>query len=779
MKQLNGTVTLSFLEEDNQQRVIFRVVPLCTREGLIFQSQKTEFPDQGSLRIVPDKREQSTFKERMRSMGCLCAIHLCSEGKELTKVRQNRNYDPAQGECNQFAIYSDVVCEFADDGVFEVFDEDSDFTGALSSHVLLRRGKVLYGPLEKTETPDWEQIHPFGNDSYLLHTVTLMEGEHRCFYWNPEQTINWRQRRGTLRRMKSHSEARRDVSPMQSEDEIAAAPERQVYRMQDAPEQTTDEEEAQYTQPERNAAPILAQVDDAASGDAALPIGTKLDILDASISFEEQISKLDQPLSSDANLLSHKRAPIVAHLRTEPEKPVHFSGTPLVKASAKIPAPVRNGEKFREVVENQIRVVHQMPDAYPSDFAYIENPVENINAALDAAWSSPERQQQVLDSLCANTAFAEAFQRHLRFSGKMQSAVSAAQQQLEDIEAERLSLLVQIDALKSDEKTAREKLLADLNKQKQEELDAITSRVQAAQADYNTIGDMLKTMEDSMRENTLEVLAENGVQFCESTGDTVVLAPVRGQKRTCSELSDTVRMALTHHGFACTQDDARELLLFFTLFDEFVLTAATESVAELCARALLDGLGLSKVTAFTHANTRLVVASVLPDKGLRTPTVEVCSANREKLNPYGHKTIRLMDMQTAAQSALPVVAAPQYKPNGHEIQVMLPQQPVALQTFETLCEDASPLLSQGEVWMSELETALAQQDEPLSAITCQQMRLFIGAAASVLRGGFLAAADAAVLSWIIPFIRTRTLNVQALKPVLESLPRALSTLGIE
>ena len=68
MKQINGTITLSFLEEDNQQRVIFRVVPLCTREGAVFRDKTVEFPDQGSLRIVPDKREQSTFKERMRAM---------------------------------------------------------------------------------------------------------------------------------------------------------------------------------------------------------------------------------------------------------------------------------------------------------------------------------------------------------------------------------------------------------------------------------------------------------------------------------------------------------------------------------------------------------------------------------------------------------------------------------------------------------------------------------------------------------------------------------------
>ena len=199
MKQLNGTVTLCYLEEDNQQRVIFRVVPLCTREGVVFRSQKTEFPDHGSLRIVPDKREQSTFKERMRAMGNLCAIQLISDGKELAKVRQNRNYDPGQGECNQFAIYSDVISEFSDEGVFEVFDEGADYSSALSPRVLLRRGKVLYGPLDRTAPADWSVLRPYGNDSYLLHCVEMPDASQHTYYWDPEQTVNWRQRRGTLR----------------------------------------------------------------------------------------------------------------------------------------------------------------------------------------------------------------------------------------------------------------------------------------------------------------------------------------------------------------------------------------------------------------------------------------------------------------------------------------------------------------------------------------------------------------------------------------------------
>ena len=100
MKEINGTITLAFVEEDNRQRVIFRVIPLCTREGSTFHGGAEEFPDEGSLRIVPDKREQSTFKERMREIDGLCVIQLASDGKELMKVRQNRNYAPDQGEKN-------------------------------------------------------------------------------------------------------------------------------------------------------------------------------------------------------------------------------------------------------------------------------------------------------------------------------------------------------------------------------------------------------------------------------------------------------------------------------------------------------------------------------------------------------------------------------------------------------------------------------------------------------------------------------------------------------
>ena len=142
MKEINGTITLAYVEEDNRQRVIFRVIPLCTREGSVFHGSAEDFPDEGSLRIVPDKREQSTFKERMREAGGLCAIQLASDGKELMKVRQNRNYAPEEGEKNQFAIYSDVICELTEDGCFEVVEPGTDASAALTAKVLLRKDKI-------------------------------------------------------------------------------------------------------------------------------------------------------------------------------------------------------------------------------------------------------------------------------------------------------------------------------------------------------------------------------------------------------------------------------------------------------------------------------------------------------------------------------------------------------------------------------------------------------------------------------------------------------------
>ena len=59
------------------------------------------------------------------------------------------------------------------------------------------------------------------------------------------------------------------------------------------------------------------------------------------------------------------------------------------------------------------------------------------------------------------------------------------------------------------------------------------------------------------------------------------------------------------------------------------------------------------------------------------------------------------------------------------------------------------------------------------------MRLFVSAAANRLRGGFIAAADAAVLGWVVPAVCRRELNAEPLRQAIAGLPRCLSALGIQ
>ncbi len=879
MKQLNGTITLSFLEEDNQQRVIFRVIPLCTREGAVFHTRTIEFPDQGSLRIVPDKREQSTFKERMRSMGCLCAIQLLNEGKELGKVRQNRNYDPNQGERNQFAIYSDVVCEFTPDGVFEVYNENEEYGNALSPRVLIRRGQVLYGPLDRAEKPDWATLRPFGNDSYLLQTVELPNAAQSCFYWNPEQTLNWRQRRGTLRHGKPHEEGQDDepedepsapsVQPLVKPNPIPAPVPPVAVRKPEFPGFAAVSALAEAAPVVREAAPVVREPAPvvrepvpvvreaalvvrepvpvvreaapvvreaapavrepapivrepalivrepapviretvpvvrepvpeprqeepaaeplanpealrptfAAQADSSLPIGMKLEILNGDISFEDQLSQLDQPLPMDANLLAH--ASSAAAAEEQAEAPLHFSGTPLVKTGVKPPLTLRGGGSVQNVIEREVREAYHREGAYPTDFKPLDNPVDNLCKALETVWASTGTQRQALETLSENEAFTQAFLLQLRQNGGETGAVKAAQDQLADIEAERLSLLMELDAAKSEDKAARDALCASMNQKKRDEVAKLEERARALRTDTETLHATLISLGEQAQGVTLEALVHSGAQLCTSNGETVALSPRIGMEKKPEELIASVRMALGRQGFAVSEDDATELLTFFALQDDLTVCAPTAAIGELYVRALTNALGLSNVTAYTRAGDYLTVASLLPENGQRTPTVEVSAFARAAVHAYGHKTLRIAAAQeVTAADGLPVATAPAYRPGTNMVREAQPAAPVMLESLWAFADAAAPLSPAGEAWFIELAGEMEQQGAPLAQTDQNRMRAFIAAASARLRGGFLVAADAAALGWVVPLARERRLNTEALRSTLVGLPRTLAALNI-
>ena len=165
----SGKIVLSFIEEDNVQRAYFRIRPLLTGEGALTKQDIDALPDDGYLRIVPDKNEQHTFKDRMRSLGYLCVLDLKNIPPETIKIRNNKNYAPARGENNQFIVYSDAVQAVPPQLVYEVISaEQGDKERiAQSSTALcyLRSGGRIYGPVSRATALDQEGACRAGSQS--------------------------------------------------------------------------------------------------------------------------------------------------------------------------------------------------------------------------------------------------------------------------------------------------------------------------------------------------------------------------------------------------------------------------------------------------------------------------------------------------------------------------------------------------------------------------------------------------------------------------------------
>ena len=187
---LQGKLTLAFLEEDRPQGGLFRVKPLINDDTVFSADLTKDLPDDGYLRVVPDKNEQRTFKTRMRELAPLCVIDLRNEAKG--KVKKNRNYRPDKQENNQYVVYSDVIRPCPADRVFQVVQE-SGLENALTDKVYIRSGANIQGPCLKNGEAAGGSLEKLPPDSRFLKTVDLPDGRALLLYWpepEPEVPLN-------------------------------------------------------------------------------------------------------------------------------------------------------------------------------------------------------------------------------------------------------------------------------------------------------------------------------------------------------------------------------------------------------------------------------------------------------------------------------------------------------------------------------------------------------------------------------------------------------------
>ncbi|GEM_PF-664990 len=182
---LSGQRVLAYLQEDNTQRMLFRVRPLLAPQGLLAAEEIAAYRDHGFLRVAPDRQEQHTFKERMRDMGPLCLLDL--RNSPQGKVRPNRNYAPSRGEHNRYIVYSDAIQALPQDMVYEVVTREENRQSPLTPQYYVRSGGFINGPFTSPQEEAAGGVHSLPPDCDRLFLLLMPDNQHRLFYW-PEET---------------------------------------------------------------------------------------------------------------------------------------------------------------------------------------------------------------------------------------------------------------------------------------------------------------------------------------------------------------------------------------------------------------------------------------------------------------------------------------------------------------------------------------------------------------------------------------------------------------
>ena len=404
---------LAYIQEDPNDKNLLRLQPICSEEGLFSEEDCLAlFPDKGYLRVVPDKKEKTTFKNRLRKIMPFCALRLSDTEEATNKIRPNRNYRLPE-EDNQQVIYSDAITPLPKDFIYEVITLSvKEKLSIALEHITfvtpkayIQRGNDWYGPFltppkklaRKTERPP----------SYSLFTFSEKDTQH-LFYFPPLEKL------------------------------------------------------------------ILEQKE--AFEKESLPIGKPLQILDSSLDFDEQLANLTQPLnlSQGANLLKASKGPATPSVPKEISIP--GIGTPLYARAASTSSPQPKSQSLEQIVANQLHFAPKAPTS-PKE--------EGLGFSFAALSKNPRLLAAHLQKLGTLPNFKEAAGAAFPNQplGKWQTfTVSAFTQQLETLEAERLSLVMQLDK-------AKDQLAGFIKTTLEEKEDALTANI-------DELGHTLKTLEN-------------------------------------------------------------------------------------------------------------------------------------------------------------------------------------------------------------------------------------------------------------------------------------------
>ena len=653
----SGRIILSYLEEDNIQRAYFRVRPLLTQDGAVTQAEIDTLPDEGYLRVVPDKNEQHSFKDRMRDLGMLCVLDLYNLPPDAVKIRNNKNYAPQRGENNQFIVYSDAVQAIPQQVFYEVISaetgEKEKIARAVTPLCFLRSGGKIFGPVSRATGLEQEGASQLPPDSEGIFAVTLPDGAEKLFYW--------------------------------------------PRREQPARPQTADEAGAGQEEP------------------AAAP------------------KKLN--------------------------------GMPLYQTVARRPAmPQRAHNALVDAVGQQLRagrveapgaMIHEGTVMRP-----VENPMDAFRHSLDKLWAMPDMQRQAAAHFLSMTGVQNILNQQL-CTGGSDVVTKALNGQIQDLEAERLALLMQIESAQKNLAGLRQDALSQASAAEKETLNHLRQQAEEARQEL----EKLEVAQAGLLEKRDALLAEIEA----GDPDTLYVKAELGGYADLDTLCERVQKALSAAGLACDKNDAVHLLTLLCVSPaqiEFAAPARDDALA--AARAFASALGVYAADADDALRVRaqeggdsfrmaVAMYDIAPDPAFTKLIVSVpdtdAGAIEYSLYPWPVACLKAASGWTFCDApAFPPVKADAVRDAVMKGRADVPRDALAL--------------------LDGLLNALAQAGAPLSRGVQRKIYEYLRCAAAHMSGGIADALDYAVCAWIAPHVKAHGIRPALLTEAVQALPRA-------
>lgn len=551
---LPGKLCVGILEEDNPLKSYFRFKPLLVAEegGYLPFDGAEAFPENGCLRIVPDKNESGHFKARMRRIGRYALLDLRAHPGENDKIRPNKNYRVDSAETNAYIVYSDVVVEPPAGMLFEVLDRAAPED---SSHMALTMPlpgtpRVLFRDENGGVAPAlWRAVAMEGVEGAVElsreeeRILPGLGGETRLPGFAGEQTCVMLATPGAL--LTRAAEATEGA-------EATEAPAHVEVRPVEAP------------------TPIEARPIEAPSPVAARPA-------EAPSARAERPGRAEAPREREKPRLSARAQAMALQTGLNP----------------------RRSRSLQEIIDDRWRRSRfdQLGHPVPGEATGmpVESPVERAMDALRAAWRIEETRPKLAEAIGELEGMSGAIQK-----GAAKREDEARAQRLNELEAQRLRLLNEVSALEARRADARERLLEDVRRDNARQLAEGERKLEALKADIAACEERAQGARAALAEAesayaeaekrlAARAMETKALRFLQTPAERV---PTDSALPSAGELISDVRTYLERAGVPLSHDQAVELLAALTLSPVTVLCGPALAPKGELARALAGALGL-------------------------------------------------------------------------------------------------------------------------------------------------------------------------------------------